>query len=114
MISMSSLRNSVRLVGCLGNQPEVKTVGNNKKLARVSIATNEWYKNEQGERVEETQWHNLVLWDKNATIAENYLKKGSEITIEGKLSSRSYIDKEGVKRYITEIVVSEILMMAKK
>lgn len=111
---MSSLRNSVRLMGCLGNQPEIKTVGKDKKLARMSLATNEAYKNDKGERVEETQWHNLVLWDKNATIAENYLKKGSEVIVEGKLTTRSYTDKDGVKRYVTEIVVSEILMTGKK
>ncbi len=111
---MSTLRNSVRLVGFLGNDPEIKTVGNSKRVVRLSIATNDSYKNEKGERVEETQWHNLVLWEKNAALAEKYLHKGSEVTVEGKLTSRNYVDKEGVKRYITEIVVHEILLMGKK
>jgi single-strand DNA-binding protein len=111
---MSSLRNSVRLVGFLGHSPEVKTTSTNKKVARVSLATNETHKNEKGEKVEETQWHQLVMWDHNATFAENYLSKGSEVTIEGKLNTRVYTDKEGTKRFITEIIVNEILIMAKK
>lgn len=111
---MSNLRNSVRLVGFLGSDPEAKTVGANKKLVRVAIATNDSYKNDKGEKVEETQWHNLVFWDKTAGIVEKYLHKGSEISVEGKLTSRSYTDKDGIKRYVTEIVVNELLMMGKK
>lgn len=111
---MSNLRNSVRLVGFLGNEPEVKAISDKKKVARVSIATNESYKNDKGDKVEETQWHNLVMWDRNANLAENYLHKGSEVSIEGKLTNHSYTDKEGVKRYVTEIIVNEILMLGKK
>lgn len=111
---MSNLRNSVRLVGFLGNDPEVKSINDKKKIARLSIATNDSYKNDKGEKIEETQWHNLVMWDKNATLAENYLHKGSEITIEGKLTSRSYTDKDGIKKYVTEIIVNEVLFMGKK
>lgn len=111
---MSNLKNSVRLTGFLGSDPEVKNTTTNKRLARVSIATNEIYKNEKGDRVEETQWHNLVLWDKNAALAEKYLHKGSEISIEGKLVSRNYVDKEGVKKYITEIVVNDVLLLGRK
>lgn len=110
---MSNLRNSVRLIGHLGNDPEIKTVGN-KKVAKISIATNTSYRNENGERIEETQWHNLVLWHKNAAVAEKYLFKGCEVSIEGKLSSRSYTDKSGTKRYVTEIVVNDILLLSKK
>ena len=110
---MSNLRNSVRLVGFLGNDPEVKMVAN-KKMARVSIATNESYKNEKGEKVEETQWHALVMWDKTAVLAENYLHKGSEVSIEGKFKSGSYTDKAGVKKYFTEIIVNEIMFMGAK
>ena len=110
---MSNLRNSVRLVGFLGNDPEVKMVAN-KKMARVSIATNESYKNEKGEKVEETQCHALVMWDKTAVLAENYLHKGSEISVEGKLKSGSYTDKAGVKKYFTEIIVNEIMFMGAK
>ena len=111
---MSNLRNSVRLVGFLGSDPEVKVVANNKKVARVSIATNDFYKNDKGERVEETQWHHLVLWEKNASLAETYLHKGSEITVEGSLKSRVYTDKAGVKKYFTEVVVNEVMFMGGK
>jgi single-strand DNA-binding protein len=111
---MNNLRNSVRLIGNLGMNPEVKEIGNDKKLARFSLATSEVYKNEDGEKVSETQWHNLIAWGSQAKIAEKYLKKGNEIAIEGKLTSRNYTDKDGIKRYVTEIVVSEILMIGSK
>jgi single-strand DNA-binding protein len=110
---MSNLRNSVKLIGFLGAAPEIKELANKKMLVRVNIATNDSYKNEKGEKVEETQWHQLVLWDKQAEIAAQYLMKGSEVAVEGKLTSRSYTDKEGVKRYVTEIVVSEFVMLGK-
>ncbi|MBC7745054.1 MAG: single-stranded DNA-binding protein [Flavobacterium sp.] len=110
---MSNLRNSVRLVGFLGSEPEVKVVAN-KKMARVSIAINEYHKNEKGEKVEETQWHNLVMWDKTAILAENFLHKGSEISIEGKLKAGSYTDKQGVVKYFTEIIVNEVMFMGSK
>lgn len=111
---MSNLRNSVRLTGFLGADPEIKSIGEKKKLAKVSIATNDSYRNDKGEKIEETQWHNLIMWDGLATVAENYLHKGSEVSVEGKLTSRSYTDKEGVKKYFTEILVSEVLMLGKK
>ena len=111
---MSNLRNSVELIGFLGSAPEVKEFSKTKKVARVSIATNDSYKNDKGEKVEETQWHSLVLWDKQADIAAKYLTKGSEVAVEGKLTSSSYTDKDGIKRYVTEIVVSEFLMLGKK
>lgn len=107
---MYALKNKVQLIGHLGNAPEVKTIESGKKLARFSIATNETYRNAKGERVTETQWHTLVAWGKVADIAEKYLNKGKEIAIEGKLINRSYNDKEGNKKYITEIQVNEILM----
>lgn len=106
---MNTLRNSVRLVGNLGMDPEVKTFDTNKKLARLSIATNDSYKNDKGERVTDTQWHNLVFWGAQAKLAEDLLKKGDEVAIEGKISNRSYVDKDGVKRYTNEIVVNEFL-----
>ena len=108
---MNTLRNSVRLVGNLGMDPEVKSFDNNRKLARLSIAVNESYKNDKGDRVSETQWHNIVMWNNQAKLAEDYLKKGDEVVIEGKLSSRSYTDKEGNKRYITEVVANEFLKL---
>ena len=111
---MNTLRNSVRLVGNLGMDPEVKSFDNNRKLAKVSIATNETYKNDKGERITDTQWHNLVAWGSQAKFAEDFLKKGDEIAIEGKLSSRSYVDKDGNKKYVTEIVVNEFLKLGNK
>ena len=111
---MNTLRNSARLVGNLGMDPEVKTFDTNKKLARLSIATNDSYKNEKGERITDTQWHNLVLWGAQAKLAEQILRKGDEIAIEGKLASRSYVDKDGNKRYVTEVVVNEFLKVGIK
>ncbi|MDB5117791.1 MAG: ssb [Mucilaginibacter sp.] len=108
---MQTLRNSVRLVGNLGMDPEVKNFDANKKLAKVAIATNESYKNDKGEKIVETQWHNLILWGTQAKLAEEYLKKGDEVAIEGKLSNRSYVDKDGNKRYVSEIVVNEFLKL---
>ena len=106
---MNTLRNSVRLVGNLGMDPEVKSFENNRKLAKITIATNEIYKNDKGEKITDTQWHNLVMWGTQAKLAEDFLKKGDEIAIEGKLASRSYVDKDGNKRYVTEVVVNEFL-----
>jgi len=111
---MSTLRNSVRLIGNVGNQPEIKNFDQNKKLAKLSIATNETYKNEKGEKVTDTQWHNLIAWGKTADLIEKFVNKGTEIGIEGKLTSRNYTDKEGVKRYLTEVVVNELLLMGNK
>lgn len=111
---MNSLKNSVRLVGNLGMDPEVKTFDVNKKLAKISIATNESYKNDKGEKITETQWHNLILWGAQANLAEQYLKKGDEVAIEGKLSNRNYIDKDGNKRYVSEVVVNEFLKVGNK
>jgi len=111
---MNTLKNSVRLVGNLGMDPEVKSFDNDRKLAKIAIATNETYKNDKGEKVTDTQWHNLVLWGAQAKLAEQILRKGDEIAIEGKLASRSYVDKDGVKRYVTEVVVNEFLKVGLK
>ncbi|MCW3083542.1 MAG: single-stranded DNA-binding protein [Bacteroidetes bacterium] len=108
---MNALRNKVQLIGNLGMNPEVKTFDDGKKIAKMSIATNETYKNSKGEKVTETQWHNLIAWGKTAGIIEKYLVKGSEICVEGKLINRNYTDKEGTKRYITEIQINALLMM---
>ena len=111
---MNSLRNSVRLIGNLGADPEVKTIDKGRKLAKVNIATNETYTNSEGNKVTDTCWHHLVAWGKIASVFEKYLVKGSEVAIEGKLTSRSYTDKEGNKRHFTEVVVNDILMLSKK
>ncbi len=111
---MSTLRNKVQLIGNLGNDPEIITMDSGKKLAKFSIATNESYKNQQGERVTDTQWHNVVAWGKTAEIIEEYVTKGKEVAVEGKLTTRSYDDKEGNKRYMTEVVCNELLMLGNK
>ncbi len=111
---MNNLRNNVRLIGNLGMNPDVKELNGGKKLAKFSIATNETYKGEDGNKVTETQWHNLIAWGKQADVVEKYLKKGNEVAIEGKLSSRNYTDKDGVKRYVTEIVVNDLLLIGGK
>lgn len=111
---MSTLRNKVQLIGNLGKDPEITNLDGGKKLAKFTIATNETYKNQKGEKVTDTQWHNIVAWGKTAEIIENYVTKGKEVAIEGKLTSRSYDDKEGVKRYITEVVCNELVMLGSK
>ncbi len=110
---MTSLKNSVQLIGRLGNDPETATYENGKTRTRFSLATSEIYRNNKGEKVEETQWHNIVAWGKTAKIAENYLKKGKEVALEGKLTSRMWEDDKG-KHYITEIVANQILILDKK
>ncbi len=111
---MSTLRNKVQLIGNLGQNPEIINLDSGKKLAKISIATNETYKNNKGESVKDTQWHNCVAWGKTADIIEQYLQKGNEIAIEGKLVNNSYEDKNGDKRYSTEIVINELLMLGGK
>lgn len=111
---MNALRNKVQLIGNLGMTQEIKTLESGRKLAKMSIATNESYKNAKGELVKETQWHNLIAWGKTAEIIEKYLKKGSEVAIDGKLVNSNYTDKEGVKRYVTEIEVNEVLILGGK
>lgn len=110
---MKSMRNSVQLIGRLGKDPEVKTFGDKKKAA-FSIATSDAYKNAKGEKVEDTQWHNVVIWGKLADVAEKYLKKGQEVAVEGKLVHRDYETEKGEKRYITEITVNDLVMLGGK
>ena len=108
---MNNLKNRVNLIGNLGFDPEVKELESGKKFARISLATSESYKNNNGEQVKNTEWHNLVAWGPKASFAEKYLKKGNEVAIEGKLSHRSYDDDKGNKRYVTEVVVNDFLML---
>lgn len=110
---MNAMKNKVQLIGNVGNDPEIKNLEGGKKLANLTIATNESYKNDKGEKVEQTEWHRVVAWGKTAEIIEKYVAKGNQVAIEGKLSHRSYDDKNGEKRYITEVVVSELLMLGK-
>src|SRR4051812_39922766 len=111
---MYALKNKVQLIGNLGSAPEIRTLDGGKKLARFSMATSESYRNQKGEKVTETQWHNVVAWGKVAEIAEKYLNKGSEVAVEGKLINRSYTDKEGNKKYITEVQIAEVLLLGEK
>jgi single-strand DNA-binding protein len=111
---MNTLRNKVQLIGNLGMDPEVKEIKKGRKMAKFSLATNETYKNGSGEKITETQWHNIVIWGKAADVAERFLQKGSEVAVEGKLISRSYNDKDGNKRYITEVEVRDLLLLGKK
>jgi len=107
------MKNRVQLIGNVGNDPEVKTLENGRKLAYLSIATNDKYTNDKGEKVEQTEWHRITAWGKTAEIIEKYVVKGKEVAIEGKLTHRSYDDKNGEKKYVTEVVANEILLLSK-
>ena len=111
---MSSLNNKVQLIGNLGADPEIINLTDGKKIAKFSIATTDRYKNKQGEQVSDTQWHNVVAWNKTAEIIEKYITKGNQVGIEGKLTTRKWEDKEGNNRYTTEVVCSELLMLGGK
>ncbi len=111
---MYSLRNKVQLIGNLGKIPDVKKTETGKKLVKFSVATNEFYTNNKGEKVKETQWHNLVAWGKLADVAEKFLNKGSEVAVEGKLVTKEYTDKDGNKRSATEVQINELLLLGGK
>lgn len=111
---MNNLRNSVRLIGNLGMNPELKEITADRKVAKFSLATSESYKDKSGTKITDTQWHNIVCWGKSAEIASKYLQKGSEVAVEGKIINSSYVDKQGVKKYTSEIVVTELLLIGKK
>ncbi len=111
---MKSLRNSVQLIGRLGRDPEVKETGKGTSLAKFSIATSDSYRNAKGDRVEDTQWHNIVIFGKQAEIAGKYLRKGSEVAVEGRLVHRVYDDPKGGKKYFTEISANDFVMLGSK
>ena len=110
---MNAIKNRVQLIGNLGQDPEIKDLENGTKLAKFSLATSDYYKNANGEKVEDTQWHNIVAWGKTAEIVESYLTKGKQVAIEGKLMHRTYETTEGEKRYFTEVKCNELLMLGK-
>ena len=110
---MSNFRNQVQLIGNVGEDPKITLLDGDRKVANFPMATNEYYTNNQGEKVQNTDWHQVVAWGKTADIVENYVPKGKEIAVDGKLTSRSYEDKAGNKRYITEIICNEILLLGK-
>ena len=107
------MRNKVQLIGHVGQDPEVKTLEGGRKVATITLATNETYTNNKGEKVEQTEWHRATAWGKTAEIIEKYVTKGKEIAIEGKLTHRSYDGKNGEKRYVTDIVINELLLIGK-
>ena len=107
---MNALKNKVQLIGNLGQDPEIMNMENGTKLAKFSIATSDSYKNAKGEKVEDTQWHNIVAWGKTADIVENYLVKGKQVAVEGKLTHRSYETKDGEKRYITAVSYTHLTL----
>ncbi|OBQ57144.1 single-stranded DNA-binding protein [Tamlana sp. s12] len=110
---MNTLRNKVQLIGNLGNDPEITNLDSGKKMAKFRLATNDYYTNAKGEKITDTQWHYVVAWGKTADIIEKYVGKGKEVAIEGKLTSRTYDDKQGQKKFMTEIVCNELLMLGK-
>lgn len=110
---MNTVKNAVQLIGNVGNSPEIKNLEGDKKVINFSLATNEVYKNEAGEKITNTDWHSIVAWGKLAETIEKYVSKGDEILIQGKLSYRTYDDKDGNKRYITEIKANEVLFLNK-
>jgi single-strand DNA-binding protein len=111
---MYAFKNRIQLIGNLGGKPEIKKTEGGKKLAQFSLATSENFRNAKGESIKETQWHRVVAWGKVAEVAEKFLDKGKAVAIEGKLVSRSYNDKDGNKKYISEVQVNEILLLGPK
>lgn len=111
---MNSMRNNIFLIGHLGRDPELLTLKNGQKLAKLSLATNDYYKDDSGEKVQETQWHNCIAWGKTAELVNNLLKKGKEVALSGKLTYQSYEDKDGVKRNQTQVVVNEFILLGRK
>ncbi len=111
---MSTLKNKVQLIGNVGQDPEITVLESGKKVTRFSMATNQYYKNDKGEKTQITYWHNMVAWGKTAEVISTYVLKGREIAIEGKLVSRNYENEQGEKRTITEVVISEVLFLGSK
>jgi single-strand DNA-binding protein len=111
---MNTMKNKVSLIGHLGNDPEIRLLEGDKKMGRVSIAVNENYKNAQGERIANTTWFTLVVWGALVDVFEKYTSKGSQVAVDGKLVNRNYEDKDGIKRYVTEIHVSDVLLLGNK
>ena len=111
---MNALRNKVQLIGRLGQEPEIINFNDGNKMAKFSLATDDSYKDNKGVKVERTYWHNVVVKNGLVNVIENYVTKGQEIAIEGKLTNRMWEDKEGNKRYVTEILCNELLMLGNK
>ena len=112
--TMNTLKNKVSLIGNLGFDPEVREIAKGRKVARLSVATNDSYRNASGERVTDTQWHTVVAWGRTAEMVERLLRKGAPVALEGRLVHRSYDAKDGSKRYITEIVMNDFQVLPSK
>ncbi|QQR88075.1 MAG: single-stranded DNA-binding protein [Flavobacteriales bacterium] len=110
---MNTLKNKVSLIGNLGNDPEVREVAGGRKVARISIATTDSYKNAQGEWVKDTQWHTVVAWGRTADQVGRLLRKGTPVALEGKLVHRSFEGKDGLKRYVTEVIMNDFQLLGK-
>ena len=108
---MNSLKNRVILIGRLGQNPETKTIEGGKKVTHFTLATDDSYKNAEGQRVSEATWHNIVAWNSIADVADRFLKKGQQVAVEGKIAYRSYEDKKGIMKYITEIVLDDLVLL---
>lgn len=111
---MMNIKNHVQLVGRLGANPEVKMLDNGNKVARFSIAVTESFTNKKGEKVTDVQWHSIIAWGNLAGIAERILQKGTQVTVDGKLLNRSFTNKEGQKKSVTEIVANELMVFQQK
>jgi single-strand DNA-binding protein len=111
---MSNFRNHVQLIGNVGEDPKITLLDGGRKVARFPMATNEYYTNAQGEKIQNTDWHQVVAWGKTADILEKYTAKGSEIGVQGKIKTRSYTTEDGNQRYVTEIVADEVLLLGSK
>tara|TARA_R110000737_G_scaffold37826_1_gene57690 strand:+ start:1934 stop:2317 length:384 start_codon:yes stop_codon:yes gene_type:complete len=113
-ITMSTLKNHVQLIGNVGQEPAITNLDSGKKVARFSLATNEYYKDAKGEKQTDTNWHTVVAWGKTAEIIEKFVGKGKEIGVTGKLKTRTYTTDEGNERYVTEVEANEILLLGSK
>lgn len=111
---MSNFRNHVQLIGNVGEDHKITLLDGGRKVARFPMATNEYYTNSQGEKIQNTDWHQVVAWGKTADILEKYTAKGSEIGVQGKIKTRSYTTEDGNQRYVTEIVADEVLLLGSK
>ncbi len=111
---MNAIKNHVQLIGNLGKDVDLISSDNGKKFARFTMATNSYYKNKEGVKVNDVQWHNIKAFGNQAETMEQILKKGSEVIINGKLAYFNYVDKDGVKRYISEVVVKDFMAISKK
>ena len=111
---MKSLRNQVQLIGRLGADPEMREFANGNQKVSMNIATSDFYKNKVGEQVTDTQWHNVVAWNGTGKYIKNYMTKGTEVMVQGKLTYSSYEDKNGITRYITEVIADQVIILTKK